>query len=326
MKIFVSWSGERSQSVANILHGWLPLVLHFVEPWLSQSDIEPGERWASEVSKELEASNFGIICVTRENTVSPWILFEAGALTKSLQQGRVIPLLLDVEFKDISGPLAQFQAKKVDESGLKDLVSSINKLSDSPIPDPRLSQLFSMSWPSLTKQFEAIPKGVPAAKHNRPQQEILEDLVTGVRNLEVRVRETAVIGSDVRRRRNGLNPMMINEVIHGSRLGPRDPVKYLLIGSVLRESFPWLYELGADAYRASLDGSRGRKADAVRRFAEALHIIRRGPFMEEAGLDKNSYIFMREMEHMLILEDEALPDDPKLARTKPTTQTGTSSE
>jgi hypothetical protein len=84
MKVFISWSGERSQALAQALRDWLPLVLHYVEPWLSQSDIEPGERWASEVSKELEVSNFGIICVTKENTESPWILFEAGALAKSL--------------------------------------------------------------------------------------------------------------------------------------------------------------------------------------------------------------------------------------------------
>lgn len=78
MKVFLSWSGERSQALAQALRDWLPLVLHFAEPWLSHSDIEPGERCASEVSKELEASNFGIMCVTKENTASPWILFEAG--------------------------------------------------------------------------------------------------------------------------------------------------------------------------------------------------------------------------------------------------------
>ena len=108
MKIFVSWSGERSHSLAEAVYEWLPLVLHYVAPWLSNADIEAGERWANEVAKELENSNFGIISVTRENVASPWILFEAGALAKSLQGSRVIPLLLDLEFRDITGPLAQF--------------------------------------------------------------------------------------------------------------------------------------------------------------------------------------------------------------------------
>lgn len=32
MKVFISWSGERSQALAQALRDWLPLVLHFVEP------------------------------------------------------------------------------------------------------------------------------------------------------------------------------------------------------------------------------------------------------------------------------------------------------
>ncbi len=126
MKVFIGWSGTRSQALALALRDWLPLVLHYVDSWLSETDIAAGERWAEAVAKELEASNFGIICITGENLTSPWILFEAGSLAKSLQSSRVIPLLLDLEFSEISGPLAQFQAKKVDEEGLSEVIHSIN--------------------------------------------------------------------------------------------------------------------------------------------------------------------------------------------------------
>ena len=98
MKIFISWSGERSEAIAKALREWFPLVLHFLQPWLSGSDIEAGERWSIEIAKELENCKFGVICITRENLGSPWILFEAGALAKSMQDGRVIPLLLDLDF------------------------------------------------------------------------------------------------------------------------------------------------------------------------------------------------------------------------------------
>lgn len=120
MKVFISWSGKRSEALAKALREWFPLVLHFVEPWLSQSDIQAGERWSVQVAKGLETCNFGVLCVTKENLNSPWILFEAGALAKSMEDGRVIPLLLDLDLKEISGPLAQFQAKKADNGGIKD--------------------------------------------------------------------------------------------------------------------------------------------------------------------------------------------------------------
>jgi hypothetical protein len=77
---------------------------------VSEADIEAGERWSDAVASELEASNFGIICVTRQSVAAPWLLFEAGALAKSLSSS-VAPLLLDIELKEITGPLAQFQAK-----------------------------------------------------------------------------------------------------------------------------------------------------------------------------------------------------------------------
>ena len=105
----------------------MPLVLHYIQPWLSQSDIKAGERWNVEIAKELENCNFGIICITKENLNAPWILFESGALAKSMQDGRVIPLLLDLELKDLSGPLAQFQAKKCDQVGIKELMIDLNK-------------------------------------------------------------------------------------------------------------------------------------------------------------------------------------------------------
>ena len=142
MKVFISWSGQRSHALADALHDWIPLVLHYVEPWVSQADIAAGQRWADQVAKELEASNFGIVCVTRDNVTSPWALFEAGALAKSMQDSRVIPLLLDLEIGDITGPLAQFQAKKVDRTGLSEVIGSLNQLAPQRVPDDRVRQLF----------------------------------------------------------------------------------------------------------------------------------------------------------------------------------------
>lgn len=44
MKVFLSWSGERSRLVATALHEWLPQVINAVEPFIS-SNIDAGARW-----------------------------------------------------------------------------------------------------------------------------------------------------------------------------------------------------------------------------------------------------------------------------------------
>jgi hypothetical protein len=64
---------------------------------MSAKDIYAGARWSHELAKQISKSNFGILCVTRESMNKPWIMFEAGGLAKSLDEGCVIPLLVDLE-------------------------------------------------------------------------------------------------------------------------------------------------------------------------------------------------------------------------------------
>jgi hypothetical protein len=294
MKVSISWSGERSEALAKALREWFPLVLHFVEPWLSQSDIEAGERWSIEIAKELESCNFGVICITRENLSSPWILFEAGALAKSMQDGRVIPLLLDLDFKEISGPLAQFQAKKSDNVGIKELIVSLNKAATTPVPDAQLDKLFSALWGDLEKSITSIPKSGTPAKHNRPQGEILEELVSSVRSVEMRVRDAMDDDPMLRkRRRMRFHPAMMHEMMHSVAEGPRDPIQILFFAGLLRDDVPWLYELALEAYRAIRTGKKEEGQKSLQRFRDALELMKRIPFFEELGLDRMALIMMR---------------------------------
>lgn len=291
MKVFISWSGERSEALAKALREWFPLVLHYVDPWLSKSDIQAGERWSVEIAKELEACNFGIICITKENINAPWILFEAGALAKSMQDGRVIPLLLDVDFKEITGPLAQFQAKKVENSGVKELVLSLNKTAVTPVPENQVERLFAALWSDLEKQIAAIPKSSAPTKHSRPQGEILEELVSGIRNVEMRVRDLSDDQSPMRRKHNrrSVQVSMQMEIAHRLSDHQRDPIRILLIASLFREQLPWLYELAVEVFHSQRLG-HDRHADRIRRqFIDAVEILENGAFVDHLGIDP--YVF-----------------------------------
>ncbi|MBF0304307.1 MAG: toll/interleukin-1 receptor domain-containing protein [Alphaproteobacteria bacterium] len=286
MKIFISWSGPRSEALAKALREWFPLVLHYVSPWLSQSDIQAGERWGVEIAKELEASNFGVICVTRENVTSPWILFESGALAKSMQDGRVIPLLLDLDFKEISGPIAQFQAKKAEQDGIKDLVISLNKAASSPIPEPQLDKLFAALWVQLENVIASIPKSGKPSKNSRPDGEILEELVSGIRGIEMRIRDIVDDPSARRPRRPRVHPIMLVDFARHLNEGRGDPIILLMVASAFRDSAPWLYELAVEAYRALKAGESEVSARPYHKFVAAIELLKGSSFAEDLGIDK----------------------------------------
>lgn len=314
MKIFISWSDERSEALAKALRDWFPLVLHFAEPWLSKSDIQPGERWSVEIAKELEASNFGVICITRENLNSPWILFESGALAKSMQDGRVIPLLLDLDFKEISGPLAQFQAKKADQLGIKDLVVSLNKVASAQVPESQLDRLFSALWDDLEKQISSIPRSSTSTKHNRPQGEILEELVASVRGVEMRVRDAMDDDPMLRRkRRTRVYPEMLHELIHRVGDGPADPMGLLVIASLFRDDAPWISEISAEAYRAIRSPARIEGLRLLDQLRGTLEITMRAPFALETLVDRNFFkvagVYVADLRNVLRLRRSKKVDE-----------------
>jgi hypothetical protein len=107
MKIFLSWSEERSRSVALAFKSWIEGVLQCVEPWMSP-DIDKGANWPAELSKLLETTFVGLVFLTRDNLSSPWLHFEAGALA-NIRSGRPCVVLLDVSPVDVKGPLSLYQ-------------------------------------------------------------------------------------------------------------------------------------------------------------------------------------------------------------------------
>lgn len=296
MKVFISWSGPRSQKLAEALRDWLPLVLHYVDPWMSTADIKSGDRWSNEIAKGLQESNFGIICVTKDNLEAPWLLFESGALAKSMEDGRVIPLRLDLDVSDISGPLTQFQSERADDEGVKRLISSLNKCAAGAIADDRLNRLFEPMWPDLKSKIQAIPASSTTQKRTRPQAEILEELVAGIRTVEMRVRD--ISDEDPRgprKYRRRLHPGMMMELSHRLSQSPNDPIQILIFASAFREEMPWLYELACDTYRTIREGNPSAAHSSVQRFREAIMLLRHGPFLEMTGSDNK-------MMHMLLSE------------------------
>lgn len=166
MRIFASWSGDESRLIAELLKSWIPCVLQDADVYVSSQDIGKGERWLASVSSNLSEIDFGIIVVTKTNVNAPWILFEAGALSKSVK-GVVAPLLCGVEnFEAAKSPLTQFQYVRPVQEEMRDLLAQINSYCAKPLDQPQLDRVFAKWWPDFQLEYAKIelPDAKPAKK------------------------------------------------------------------------------------------------------------------------------------------------------------------
>ena len=124
--LFISWSGNPSKEIGEILKRWLESIFDELDIFFSD-EMQPGSRWSIELAKKLEDCQVGIFIYTRGNLNSLWMAFEAGALSKSIQTGQVIPLIFGAGAAELTGPLSQFQARRFNKEGLLHILGVINK-------------------------------------------------------------------------------------------------------------------------------------------------------------------------------------------------------
>lgn len=204
MKVFLGWSGETSHKVALALNDWLPKVIQAVKPFVSSEDIAKGARWSLAIAKELQASSFGIICVTKENSDSAWINFEAGALSREIETSLVTPFLFDLREAEIEGPLKQFQVVINEESDILKLLMSINnKQGEGRLEETNLKSTFEMWWRTLKEKLDAIQRepGKKPAPQTRSTMEMVEELLELTR-MQLRERANhSKVGADLEQAR-----------------------------------------------------------------------------------------------------------------------------
>ena len=300
MKVFISWSGKRSNAMAGALKEWLPLILQYAEPWVSDKDIGGGERWAQAIADELETSNFGILCITPENLHSEWILFEAGALSKSMQDAKVIPLLFGLELSDLSGPLSQFQAIKVDQQGMLDVAKSINDVAENKAADATIEQLVPALWTQLEGKLAEITDKGEAEKHDRPQTEILEDLVSQVRGLGARMRDfdPEVMEDEIRcsyPRSRDLDPRLLDEMMHRMMDRRHGDLSLALLAGLVRDRMPWLAEVLIEARRDLKNASQAQAHEIGHRLMNFIEMTTRGPWVERMMKTSSERRFMMDL-------------------------------
>jgi len=127
----------------------------------------------------------GVICLTPENLTPPWLLFEAGALSKLLKDAYVCTYLIGVEPTTITGPLAEFQHTLATRDDTQQMVRMINGAIDEQgrLPDDTLDRAFNHWWPELERRLKKLPALEDAAPPHRKVEDMLQEVLEIVRDL-----------------------------------------------------------------------------------------------------------------------------------------------
>ena len=299
MKLFISWSGDTSFKIAQILREWIPFVINSVEPYVSAEDIDKGARWSIDIARELEDSTFGIVCVTKDNLFAPWLSFEAGALSKTVDKSYVTPFLYNIKRSEVSGPILQFQSTIYEKNDILRMMKTINRAClDQGISESRLEKSFEVWYPKLEQDLNAIPTPDDTEEKKESPDETTSVSTTGVideildltrencrilRNPDKRfVSEFSEIKSKIDSLNKDINNMVFNQPLSGksisaireriSSIGQRKTVYgFLCVTSLLSEIFPWIQYLG-NTLISQLESnvSSKEKADSLKSFNETV--------------------------------------------------------
>jgi TIR domain len=186
MEIFLSWSGRTSRSIAEKLDTWIPDIIQNVNFFFSKEDIGSGQRWALVLGENLDRCDFGLIICTPDNLTAPWLLFEAGALSKKLSSARVCPLLFGTNHQELADPLQQFQMSAFNKDNFYKLMREINtSLKDQRVKEDRLERLFETMWPDLEDTVNSILESSVSPQMNFPTDSNNLDPVQQLKNLDV---------------------------------------------------------------------------------------------------------------------------------------------
>lgn len=226
MKVFISWSGEESHAVAQVLRVQLPCLINVVKPFVSSEDIDKGAAWFQNIGVELEKSDFGILCLTSANQNSKWVQFEAGALAGKFSKARVAPLLINATPASIKPPLSQFQLTNLnDREDFFKLLTSINScLGENALALETLKASFENWWNPFTQKVKAALANVPTKESNeveRTEKELLEEILGVVRSLSTKSQTS--LSDLVRAVRNAPSPELSHEQLFRQLVG--DPLE-----------------------------------------------------------------------------------------------------
>lgn len=253
--------------------------------------IEYGQEWYRAIMQKLDDATDVVALLTTHSVNRPWILYEAGVAKGKLSANdRVLGIALGVSLDEAAtGPFAQFQNSPDEEDAITGLVLQLIRRHPQAAPREeavrRQVQAFRQTVAALLKDRKKEPPQPVARVDETSVAKFFEEIKVLVRDMPDRVASELGTESRMRRIRRGrrFHPMMFEELFHHPMFKESSDhvgLPVLMMFSMLRDDYPWLYELGLQLYHAIESGNAKAIQRAHRTIVNTIEMTRHGgPFM-----------------------------------------------
>jgi hypothetical protein len=253
--------------------------------------IEYGQEWYRAIMQKLDDATDVVALLTTHSVNRPWILYEAGVAKGKLSANdRVLGIALGVSLDEAAtGPFAQFQNSPDEEDAITGLVLQLIRRHPQAAPREeavrRQVQAFRQAVATLLKDRKKEPSQPVARVDETSVAKFFEEIKVLVRDVPDRVARELGNDSGMRRmrKRRRFHPMMFEELAHHPMFmeSPgQSGLPVLMMFSMLRDDYPWLYELGVQLYRAIEAGNSKAIERACKNVLNTIEIAHSG-FMHE---------------------------------------------
>lgn len=298
--------------------------------------IEFGDEWYKALMSKLEKASDVVCLLTERSLDRPWILYEAG-VAKGKLGTPVHGVALGIPLSRVSvGPFYQFQNSDDSEDSLSKLVLQICRRIPSLEPDEDVVTTQVKTFKeNVDKVLNAIGheeepgsrkfrnEAAIAAINEAAVAKVLEEMKLVVREVSMRSENLMIEGTERLRPRRPLlrrlHPEMIEDMSHMISRRASDPIGILILASFLRDDFPWLYELGLEAYHAAKRGNSENTIRTLEAFRDAADFTAHGPLAEEIGMGSREVEVLRELPriiHRYVRRAEEVPGGKRTLTAK----------
>lgn len=263
--------------------------------------IEYGVEWYPTIMDKIDEASEVICILTQQSIDRPWILYEAGVAKGKLGK-KVIGIAMGIKHSvAFTGPFAQFQNNDGSIDAISKLVIDLIKQVPGLDPDETVVKQLVVSF--HTKATEILAKNNEVEAESSIENEestvpkLFEEIKIMFESLPSRVANRVNPEIKGYKKRRKFHPMMFDELMHIGMDENRD-LGFLVLISLYKDDFPWLYEIGLETYRSLKKAKSMTEKERLMKGFENAFMLLEHPIFREMHMDNEEmYMMQKDTRH-----------------------------